>query len=172
MKVKIEKTMKMNRLIQGMCSAVAVFVLCGCTSGLDKKATAIDWTKGSVVVMTVGMTNQFKPNYPATQLGIVMSKRDVTASREAIYAGSSISAASNTFLVTKQIPANQLVEMYDAEQLVAMQANIEDLCMLAMTKRFEAIENPNKTMFIDPLPQNEYPSMQPANLGCYRYGRR
>ncbi|GGD70020.1 hypothetical protein GCM10011514_37600 [Emticicia aquatilis] len=52
--------------------------------------------------------------------------------------------------VAKHIPANQLLDMYDAEQLAAMQSKIEDLCLLAMKKRFEKIENPNKTMFIDP----------------------
>ncbi len=52
--------------------------------------------------------------------------------------------------VAKQVPANQLLEMYDAEQLAEMQSKIEDLCMLAMQKRFEKLENPNKTMFIAP----------------------
>lgn len=52
--------------------------------------------------------------------------------------------------VAKHIPANQLLDMYDAEQLTAMQSKIEDLCLLAMRKRFEKIENSNKTMFIDP----------------------
>jgi hypothetical protein len=52
--------------------------------------------------------------------------------------------------VAKQVPANQLLSMYDAEQLAAMQSKIEGLCLLAMKKRFEKIENPNKTMFIDP----------------------
>jgi hypothetical protein len=31
-----------------------------------------------------------------------------------------------------------------------MQSKIEDLCLLAMRRRFEKLENPNKTMFIDP----------------------
>lgn len=52
--------------------------------------------------------------------------------------------------VAKHIPANQLLGMYDVEQLAEMQSKIEDLCLLAMRKRFEKIENPNKTIFIDP----------------------
>ena len=52
--------------------------------------------------------------------------------------------------VAKHIPSNQLLKMYDGKQLEIIESKIEDLCLLAMKKRFEAIENPNKTIFIDP----------------------
>ncbi|MCU0326410.1 MAG: hypothetical protein MUF45_14335 [Spirosomaceae bacterium] len=52
--------------------------------------------------------------------------------------------------VAKRIAANPLLEIYDADQLAEMQAKIEDLCLVAMKKRFEKIKNANKTIFIDP----------------------
>ncbi len=55
---------------------------------------------------------------------------------------------------TKRIPANQLLAIYDEAQLDAMKIQIEDLCVLAMTKRFAAIKNENKTMYIAPMLYN------------------
>ncbi len=52
---------------------------------------------------------------------------------------------------SKTIPANPLVQLYDKEQLRSMKSAIEDLCMLVVKKRFTAIENTNKTIYIDPL---------------------
>jgi hypothetical protein len=51
--------------------------------------------------------------------------------------------------VAKRIASNQLLSIYDAEQLAEMQAKIEDLCLMAMKRRFEKIENPSKTIYID-----------------------
>lgn len=51
----------------------------------------------------------------------------------------------------KSIPANALLSMYNKEQLEAMKAEIKQLCMLAMKKRFAALENTSKTMYIDPV---------------------
>ncbi|MFH6994409.1 hypothetical protein [Flavobacterium sp. FlaQc-48] len=50
----------------------------------------------------------------------------------------------------KRIPANALLNLYDEAQLEAMKNQIEELCILAMKKRFAAVSNTNKTMYIDP----------------------
>jgi hypothetical protein len=52
--------------------------------------------------------------------------------------------------VAKRIKPNGLLSIYDDKQLEDMKAKVEDLCLFAMQKRFAAIENANKTMFIDP----------------------
>ena len=53
--------------------------------------------------------------------------------------------------VSKRIPANPLLSIYDEHQLAEMKEKVEDLCLFAMKKRFESIENVNKTMFIEPM---------------------
>jgi hypothetical protein len=53
--------------------------------------------------------------------------------------------------VAKSIAANPLLSIYEDKDLEEMKAKVEDLCLFAMKKRFAAIENPNKTMFIDPI---------------------
>jgi hypothetical protein len=50
----------------------------------------------------------------------------------------------------KRIAPNALLNLYDEAQLEAMKNQIEALCLLAMKKRFAAMANPNKTMYIDP----------------------
>jgi hypothetical protein len=50
----------------------------------------------------------------------------------------------------KRIAPNALLNLYDEAQLEAMKNQIEALCLLAMKKRFAAIANPNKTIYIDP----------------------
>lgn len=50
----------------------------------------------------------------------------------------------------KRIEPNGLLKLYDDLQLEAMKNQIEELCLLAMKKRFAAIANTNKTMYIDP----------------------
>lgn len=52
--------------------------------------------------------------------------------------------------VSKSIPANRLLAMYDEAQLLAMQASITTLCLEAMTKRFEAQATTAKSMYIAP----------------------
>jgi hypothetical protein len=49
----------------------------------------------------------------------------------------------------KRVAPNALLRLYDDLQLETMKEQIEDLCLLAMKKRFAAIKNTNKTMFID-----------------------
>lgn len=50
----------------------------------------------------------------------------------------------------KRIDANILLGLYDEKQLEAMKSQIEDLCILAMKKRFAAVANDNNTIYIDP----------------------
>jgi len=50
----------------------------------------------------------------------------------------------------KTIPANPLLSLYTYTDLQAMHEAVATLCTLAVEKRFEAIENPNKTIYIDP----------------------
>ncbi|MFW0738683.1 hypothetical protein [Flavobacterium sp. T12S277] len=50
----------------------------------------------------------------------------------------------------KRIAPNALLNLYNEEQLEAMKSQIEELCFLVMKKRFAAIANPNKTIYIDP----------------------
>ncbi len=52
--------------------------------------------------------------------------------------------------VAKALPNNPLLKNYKAEQLEDMKASLEDLCLETVMTRFANIENPNKTMFIDP----------------------
>ncbi len=55
----------------------------------------------------------------------------------------------------KHVPKNQLLSLYDEDGLKSMKKGIEELCILAMRKRFEAQKikekNENKTIFIDPM---------------------
>lgn len=51
---------------------------------------------------------------------------------------------------TKRIPANPILKLYDENQLEQMKLKIEDLCILVMKRRFSAIENTNKSIYIDP----------------------
>ncbi len=50
----------------------------------------------------------------------------------------------------KRIEANALLKLYEDFQLEAMKNQIEELCLLAMKKRFAKIANTNKTIYIDP----------------------
>jgi hypothetical protein len=51
---------------------------------------------------------------------------------------------------TKRIPANPILKLYDENQLGQMKLKIEELCVLVMKRRFSAIENTNKSIYIDP----------------------
>ncbi|PBJ14321.1 hypothetical protein [Flavobacterium sp. ACN6] len=50
----------------------------------------------------------------------------------------------------KRIQPNGLLKLYEDFQLEEMKNQIEKLCLLAMIKRFAAVSNTNKTMYIDP----------------------
>ena len=49
----------------------------------------------------------------------------------------------------KRIAPNALLNLYDDIQLQAMKNQIEELCIVAMKKRFAAVVNKNKTIYID-----------------------
>jgi hypothetical protein len=49
----------------------------------------------------------------------------------------------------KRVAPNGLLKLYEDFQLEEMKKQIEDLCILAMKKRFAAIKNTNKTIYID-----------------------
>jgi hypothetical protein len=53
--------------------------------------------------------------------------------------------------VSRSIPANALLALYDEPQLEAMQTAVADLCKLAMRRRFAAQANAHRTLYIDPL---------------------
>jgi hypothetical protein len=52
--------------------------------------------------------------------------------------------------VSRSVPANRLLSMYDEAQLAAMQDAVTDLCLLAMTKRFAAVPTTAKSIYIAP----------------------
>jgi hypothetical protein len=51
----------------------------------------------------------------------------------------------------KSVPANKLLALYDQRAREKMRGMIEELCVLAMRKRFAAIPATARTMFIDPM---------------------
>jgi hypothetical protein len=52
--------------------------------------------------------------------------------------------------VSKYIPNNPLLKNYKAEELDDMKARLEELCLETVMNRFANIENPNKSIYIDP----------------------
>jgi hypothetical protein len=52
--------------------------------------------------------------------------------------------------VSKRVPANKLLQLFDTAQLADIQEKIQGLTLLAVQKRFAKVENLNKTMYIDP----------------------
>jgi hypothetical protein len=53
--------------------------------------------------------------------------------------------------VAKTIQSHPLLSLYDEDQLNIMQSQMAELCEMAMRKRFAALKNPHRTIFIDPL---------------------
>ncbi len=53
--------------------------------------------------------------------------------------------------INKNVPANRLLNMYSDEQLQEMKDAVVELCVLAVKKRFEAMKNTAKTIYIDPM---------------------
>ncbi len=51
--------------------------------------------------------------------------------------------------ISKRIAANKLLTLYTKEQLHEMKLQVEELCFEAMKKRFAALNNDNKTIYID-----------------------
>ncbi len=53
--------------------------------------------------------------------------------------------------VSKNIPANTLLPLYEDTQLDVMKEAVANLCVVAMEKRFAAVSSKNKTIYIDPV---------------------
>jgi hypothetical protein len=60
----------------------------------------------------------------------------------------------------KRVAPNALLNLYEDFMLNDMKSKVEDLCLLAMKKRFAAVSNPNKTIYIDPQLYN-----MPVSIG-------
>ena len=53
--------------------------------------------------------------------------------------------------INKNIANNALLTLYDEEQLTEMKEEVSELCILAMKKRFAAVETENQSIYIDPM---------------------
>ncbi|GGF11187.1 hypothetical protein [Flavobacterium limi] len=60
----------------------------------------------------------------------------------------------------KRVAPNALLHLYEDFMLNDMKSKVEDLCILAMKKRFASVSNPNKTIYIDPQLYN-----MPVSIG-------
>lgn len=90
----------MSRLGQAILVSACALFLGGCATTMDKKATSVDWGKGSVVVMSVSMTNEYKPNYGPTSLGVILVQPN-TNNRMAMV--SEVAPGTNTTIINLQI---------------------------------------------------------------------
>lgn len=97
----------MVQAIKALVMALAVIVLSGCATSLDPTATTVDWSKGSVVAMTVELTNEYKPEYQPSHMGVVVMKTAGTNANQRISGLGRIYAGKNTFLVTQQLMPGQ-----------------------------------------------------------------
>ncbi|MFI5445010.1 hypothetical protein [Polaromonas sp. UC242_47] len=129
----------MKNVIKALFAALAIAVLSGCATSLDKTATTVDWTKGSVVALSVELHNEYKPNYHPTHLGVVMIKKTGTDSRQRIPAFSAIPAGTNAYLVTQQIQPGQytLSKIYGMSQKFPIMGGID----FAIDAPFEVAPN-------------------------------
>ncbi len=53
--------------------------------------------------------------------------------------------------ISKSIPVNTLLSLYEDAKLESMKADVANLCLIAMQKRFAAIPTANRTIYIDPV---------------------
>jgi hypothetical protein len=60
----------MNRLLMCVFLFVGALNLTACSSGFDKKAQSVDWSKGPVVVLSASLKNEYRPSFNATGLNI------------------------------------------------------------------------------------------------------
>jgi hypothetical protein len=130
----------MKSVIRILCAIAAVVVMSGCATSFDKKATTVDWTKGSVVVMSVEVDNQYKPSYQPTGLGVSIKKKAGAEPREYIPAFSRERVSgSKVFLVTQQIqPGKYTVsKIYGFSQQILIMGGID----FAVDAPFEVAPN-------------------------------
>ena len=101
-------------------SASLVLLISGCALGaLDKQAQSIDLSKESVVILSLDLTNEFKPDSLASHLGMQVKKieTDGTPSKSAlIWSMGLVEPVSKIALASKQIPAGS----YTIEKLVGV----------------------------------------------------
>lgn len=74
------------------------------TMGLDKKATQVDWSKGSVVVTSVELQNEYKPNYSPNWLAISIEKAKGEGSTGGGTAWESVADGKTSVILTHQLP--------------------------------------------------------------------
>lgn len=75
---------------------------CG-TMGLDKSATQADWSKGSVVMMSVNMNNEFRTSYGATRLGVIVQKIKSDDARSMIIASEPVDEGKSDAILAQQM---------------------------------------------------------------------
>ncbi|MBK9444110.1 MAG: hypothetical protein IPN53_23615 [Comamonadaceae bacterium] len=83
-------------------SMTALLSACA-TMGLDKKATQVDWSKGSVVVTSVDLKNEYKPNYSPTWLAIGIEKAKGEASTGGGTAWETVANGQTSAILTQQL---------------------------------------------------------------------
>lgn len=75
-------------------------MLSACAStGFDKKASKVDWNNGGIVAMSVGMTNEYRPSFGPTSLGVRMQYSKGSTSSVVESAGE----GRTNVLLTKQL---------------------------------------------------------------------
>ncbi|MEO7887391.1 hypothetical protein [Polaromonas sp.] len=82
----------------------AFMVFCGCATKIDPKATSVDWSKGSVLLMSVSMTNELKPNYGPERLGVMLAKLDKKSEQQRMPMTEDVTPWTNSVLVHVQVP--------------------------------------------------------------------
>ena len=84
-------------------SMTALLSACA-TMGLDKKATQVDWSKGSVVVTSVDLKNEYKPNYGPTWLAIGIEKDKGEGPTGGGSAWETVADGKTSVILTHQLP--------------------------------------------------------------------
>jgi hypothetical protein len=84
-------------------SMTALLSACA-TMGLDKKATQVDWSKGSVVVTSVDLKNEYKPNYNPNWLAISIEKAKGEGSTGGGTAWETVADGKTSVILTQQLP--------------------------------------------------------------------
>lgn len=85
-------------------STMAALLSACATMGLDKKATQVDWSKGSVVVTSVELKNEYKPNYSPTWLAIGIEKAKGDGSTGGGTAWETLASGQSSAILTHQLP--------------------------------------------------------------------
>jgi hypothetical protein len=84
--------------------SISVLLSACATMGLDKKATQVDWSKGSVVVMSVELKNEYKPKYSPNWLAISIEKAKGEGSTGGGTAWEKVADGKTSVILTHQLP--------------------------------------------------------------------